>query len=283
VSDPYSILGLSRGASEKEVNDAYKKLAMQYHPDRNPGDKNAEEKFKQINAARDRIKNGDTQEHINQQNPFNAGGWHFNFTNFGGAFHNIDEMMAAMHAQQHRRNRDINVECRISLEDAFRGTEITVNLQQNNETRHISVKIPAGIENGNRIKVAQAGEQTFPSMSPGDLYVLVHVQPHSVFQRQGNNLIRTYSLDVFDLIIGGTSQVQGIDGSVLELKIPPNFNPDNQLRLVGQGMPTTSSANRGDLLVSLRPIFSELSDGQRDLIRQAKELHSNSVEPVQSG
>ena len=86
--------------------------------------------------------------------------------------------MAALHAQQHKRNRDITVECHVSLEDAFRGTEINVNLRTQNDVRNISVKIPAGIDNGNRIRIPQAGENTFPSMTRGDLFVMVHVQLH---------------------------------------------------------------------------------------------------------
>jgi len=163
-NDPYQVLGLQRGASEEEVKVAYKKLMKKHHPDLNPGDNNAQQRCAEINAAFDRIKNGDVN--TQQQHPGGGGGapfWNFHFGAGGpggqhNPFGNMDEIFAAMHAQQQRRNRDINVECTIALEDAFRGQEITVNLRQPDGTeKNISVNLPAGIDNGNRMRVPQAG------------------------------------------------------------------------------------------------------------------------------
>jgi len=257
--DPYSILGVERGASDEDVQKAYKKLAMQFHPDRNPNDKSAENRFKEINAARDAIKNA-------QQNQQPDHGFTWNFHN---GF-NMEDIFAAMHAHQHRRNRDINVECQISLEQAFYGTDLTVNIQNDIDVRTVSVKIPAGIENGMRIRVPQAGENSFPAMSPGDLFVIVHVRQHDKFQRRGKDLHIQIEINLFDVLLGGTTNVVGIDGSILELNVPKNFSPDTQLRLTGQGMPMNSV--RGDLLVSIRVGYPILNDEQREMIKKAKLL-----------
>jgi DnaJ-class molecular chaperone len=162
VNDPYQVLGLARGADEAEVAAAYKKLAMQHHPDRNAGDAAAEARFKDINAARDAIKQGTTDP----PNPFHPGGGAPGspFWNVAGgqSFGNLDDILSALHAQQHQRNRDINVECTLSLEDVFRGTDVAVALRGPQETRNITVNIPAGVDHGNRVRVPQAGEHIFP-------------------------------------------------------------------------------------------------------------------------
>ena len=271
MNDPYQILGLQRGASEEEVTKAYKKLAKKHHPDLNPDNKKeAEQRMSEINAAHDAIKSGAANVPPGFQQGPGGQEWHFNFG--GGAGFNLDEIMRAMHAQQQRRNRDINVECNISLEEAFRGSDMTVNLQEGQSSRQIIVKIPPGVDNGNRIKVAQAGERAFSGMTPGDLFLHVHVRPHQTFTRQGKNLFVQIDADVFDIMIGGTGIIQGIDGSNLEVKIPSNFNPQNHLKLAGQGMPTTNSSIRGDLLINLRPRYPELTEEQIELIKKAKAL-----------
>jgi curved DNA-binding protein len=276
MNDPFEVLGLQRGASEDEVNKAYKKLAKQYHPDLNPGDKTAEDKFKEINAARDRIASGDVNSQ--QQHPGGGGApfWNFHFGAGGpgtqhNPFGNMDEIFAAMHAQQQRRNRDINVECTITLEDAFRGQEITVNLRQTDGSeKNISVKLPAGIDNGNRMRVPQAGDHSIQGMTPGDLFVNVRINPHNRFRREAQHLHTTVAVDILDMLIGTTTSVTGIDGTPLDVKIPINFDPKNQIRLAGQGMPVVNATNRGDIIVTVMPRYTELSPVQRELIEQAK-------------
>lgn len=273
MNDPYQVLGLARGASDDEVASAYKKLAMQFHPDRNAGDKAAEERFKEINAARDAIKQGAADP----PNPFSPGGggaggpfWHF--TAGGQPFGNLDDILSALHAQQHQRNRDVNVECTLTLEDAFRGTEVTVNLREAAKTRTLMVKIPAGVDNGNRVRVPQAGEQNFPALQPGDLYVHVRIQPHGRFQRQGPHLQTRIEMPLFDLLLAGSTTLSGIDGVTLAVTIPADFDPDQPLRLAGQGMPGVETAARGDLLIIVHTQYPLLSAAQRTLLRRVRDL-----------
>ena len=279
MADPYQILGVERGVSDADLEKAYKKLAKQYHPDLNPGDAVKAEKFKEINAARDAIKSGVANQpsgftgHPGQQGQ----AWHFNFGGGHGpdvfhGFNNLDDILQAMHAQAQRRNRDVHVECHISLEEAFRGTDMTVNLREGNHDRTINVKIPAGVDNGNRIRVAGAGEKNFGNMPAGDLFVNVHIRQHQTFTRQGKNLLVAADLDIFDILVGGTGSIVGIDGATLEVKIPANFNPNTQLRLAGQGMPVLNTDTRGDIIITVRPSYPALSEDQMELIRQARAL-----------
>lgn len=276
MSDPYKILGIERGASDEEVQKAYKKLAMKYHPDRNPGDKEAEEKFKAINAARDSIKNGtaDGPQHFGQGfggHPFQQGPntWRFDFGGGHPFSHgNLDEILAALHAQQQRRNRDIQAECYITLEDAFNGTDVIIEIPNNGGTsKKISVKIPPGVDNGNRMKIAQAGEHMFTNMSPGDLYVSIVLQPHAKFRRQGSNLITSLNVNVLDILLEGSQTLQGIDGTLLEIKIPKKFSAESVLRVPGHGMSIHNSKGRGDLLVQIIPSYPELTEKQKKFLK----------------
>lgn len=282
MTDPYQVLGLARGASDEEVARAYKRLAMQFHPDRNPGNKAAEERFKDINAARDAIKAGAAAPPGRGPHPNDphGGDWFFDFGGHGPAgagrpgngYPGFDDILAALHAQAHRRNRDVTVECRISLEDAFAGTEVNVQLRGAVGFRTLAVRVPAGVDDGNRVRVAQAGDQTVSSMVPGDLYLVVRVLPHARFARQGRLLHTMAEVDVFDLLIGGAVQVEGIDGSRFEVAVPPGFDPAQPLRAAGHGMPAPNGTEgRGDLLVTVRPRFPLLSEAQRDLVKRAKE------------
>jgi curved DNA-binding protein len=275
MNDPYQTLGVPRGATEEEIAKAYKKLAMQFHPDRNPGDKAAEEKFKEINSARDAIKNGQTESQ--DFRGFSNGGFRFTTGDFefGHGFTNIDEIIAKMHGmhqqQQQRKNRDISVEYFITLEEAFSGSEVTISLNFNGTTKNISVKIPPGIEDGNRLRVPQGGDQSISSLTPGDLFVFIRIKPHSRFQRSGRDLHAFIDVDVLNIMLGGNQIIEGIDGSKLSVTIPYQFETDTHLKLSGQGMFKINSTERGDLILSIKPIFPKLNDRQHELLNLVRE------------
>ena len=261
--DPYAVLGVARGASEQEVKDAFRRLAKTCHPDLHPGDPQAERRFKEINAAYDAIRNP-------QPEPQNF--WNVHSSSFGtGSPFGPDSPFEDLFSQVfgRGRNNDSFLELAITLEEAFYGKEITLNIPPNKPTRTIKVTIRPGITHGMRIRLPQAGHQSHPSITPGDLYLIINVAHHERFSRQGNNLHVTVPVSVFDVLLCREIDVVGIDGQTLRLAIPPRFDA-RKLRLAGHGMPDPHYSARGDLIVDLFVQYPVLNEGQQALIRQAE-------------
>ena len=247
--DPYVVLGLQQGASDEDVKKAFRKLSFKYHPDKNPGDPVAEAKFKEISHANDLIKKGWPPHSFGN----NGGG-------FGGAF---EDMFRAMQAEQMRpRNRNIDTMVQINLMDAFNGTEAKLKLGPNEP--EIAIKIPAGVQNGNCIRVPQGGEKTHASIAPGDLNVHIRVSGHDRFERRGNDLLSVIRVELFDLLLGVTKNFTSIDGHQLQITIPAGFTPDQHLRLAKQGMPIINTNERGDMIIGLDVEYPVLSTEQRE-------------------
>jgi DnaJ-class molecular chaperone len=258
VNDPYSVLGISPDASEEDVKSAYRKLAMKYHPDRNPGDKEAEERFKDISAANDAIKNGTTNEGIS-----------FDFGKTG--FMNIDDLLAAFHAKAMNRNRNVEVRCEISLEDAFNGTNLSFSVKDpSGKVNDISVHVPPGIESGQKIRVSKAGDSSIPSLPPGDLFVAVFVRNHPVYERNGRNLFMTIDMDIMDFLLCDEINVALIDGSCVKVAVPENFKTNEKIGISGKGMPVVNHPSIvGDMYLTLNLGYKKLSDEQREIVRKA--------------
>ena len=257
MTDPYSVLGLSPGASEEAAKQAFRKLAKTCHPDLHPGDPAAEHRFKQINEAYDAIRN---------PQPESLHATHFRFDDFPFEPQSpFEELFAHVRSGFGRpqRNRDIHMECRIQLQDAFHGKEIELNSPSHSR---LKVKIPPGIEDGMSLRMAQAGDHSFKHLPPGDLFLIIRVLPHSNFLRTGRNLTTITPVSVFDVLLGKEIEVIGIDGHLLHVAIPTNFDTSRKLRLAGQGMPDGNG--RGDLLIELFVMFPPLSDEQRALVEQ---------------
>lgn len=260
--DPYSVLGLQRGASEEEAKTAFKKLAKTCHPDLHPDDPNAEKRFKEINEAYDRIKNGDKPNPMN----FRTGNYDFRF-NDGAGFRFED-----LFQQVRQRNHDIHLECRLTLEEAFHGKELNIQIPNGHEpVRNVKVTIPPGMRTGMRISMAKSGSQTIPTMPPGDLYVAINVLPHSRFLRDNaNNLITIVPTNAFDVLLCKAVMVDNIEGKTLSVDIPPGHDSSKKLKLTGQGMPDPYTKIRGDLLVELFVTYPELTEDQKKLVEAAR-------------
>jgi DnaJ-class molecular chaperone len=261
VNDPYSVLGLTSDASEEDVKNAYRKLAMKYHPDRNQGDKDAEEKFKEINAANDAIKSGNTFD-------FGSSG----FNGFSGGFHatgftNLDDIIAAFNAKSRQRNRDIEVGCQITLEQAYSGTEAKFSLKTAEGTKDITVNIPAGVDTGALVRVPQVGDKTFASLPPGDLYVRVFVEKHSIYGRRDQHLFQRIDMDILDFLTMDQMVVKTIEGNDIKIHIPEKFDLSSSIRVAGYGMPIINSAKRGDFFVSINLIAQKLTKEMKQKIR----------------
>jgi curved DNA-binding protein len=295
--DYYNILGIERSANSDDIRKAYRKLAMQYHPDRNPGDNQAEERFKEINEAYQVLNDPQKRAHYDRvgsaysgwqqrggQGGFDwgryargaPGGTRVEYGDLndlfgsegGGMFSEFFRTifgggMGAAGTQTSRAAPAYQQDVEISLQDAFNGR--TVELQSDGKRKQVT--IPPGVRTGSKVRVAGAGPNGM------DLYLIVQVQEHPAFERKGNDLHTTAKVSAFTAILGGEAEVETITGKV-KLSIPPGTQPEQVFRLAGRGMPHLKSANtKGDLFVRLKvEIPRYLSSEQRELLEEASKI-----------
>lgn len=278
MSDPYSVLGVAKTATDAEIKAAYRKLAMKFHPDQNPDDKDAEAKFKEISAAYDQVKDAEKRRKHDEANDFGAAGWaHYrqhgpSFDFRGGEFHSFEDMMNAFHGRHTPQNRHYNTSCTISMLDAFSGCEVVLKVSQPHE-REIKVKVPAGVDMGTRIRIPGAGEQVYKDQPAGDLYVQIIVQPDPVFSRQGKHLFSDVYVDAIDAMLGKPIPVRTIDGDDVEISPPAGFQSGWKVRIAGRGMPVIASQARGDHVVTVHlSLPNNLTDEQKKLLEEIKRL-----------
>ena len=285
--DYYKILGVERKASEEDIRKAYRKLAMQYHPDRNPNDKQAEERFKEINEAYQVLSDSKKRAHYDRLGS-DYSTWQrrgapgdFDWGRYGGFpggtgtrvdIEDMDEMFGGGFSDFFRtifgigntpRTQTYQQELVISLEEAYKGT--TRLLQS--ENREKQVRIPAGVRTGSKVRVAGAGPNGL------DLYLIVNVEDDKRFERRSNDLHTTATVNVFTAILGGEADVETFDGKI-KLNIPAGTQPEQVFRLAGRGMPhVKNSTEKGDLFVRLKvSIPKYLSSKQRELLDEASRL-----------
>ena len=281
--DYYKVLGVDRKASEEDIRKAYRKLAMQYHPDRNPNDKQAEERFKEINEAYQVLSDSKKRGHYDRLGS-DYSTWQrrgapgdFDWGQYGGfprgtRVEDMDEMFGGGFSDFFRTIFGIGntpsaqgyqQELNISLEEAYKGT--TRLLQSNGKEKQ--VRIPPGVRTGSRVRVAGAGPNGL------DLYLIVDVQDDNRFERRGNDLHTTATVNVFTAILGGEADVETLDGKI-KLNIPAGTQPEQVFRLAGRGMPHIRNSNeKGDLFVRLKvSIPKYLSSKQRELLDEASRL-----------
>jgi len=343
--DYYDVLEVGRDASKDELKRAFRKLAMQYHPDRNPGDAAAEQRFKELNEAYDVLKDDDKKAAYDRfghaafeggvggGRPGAGGG-------FGGGFADIFEEMfgefmgGARRGNGAGRGSDLRYNMTISLEDAFRGrqTEIRIPTSSSCEAcggsgaekgskpitcptchgagkvraqqgfftiertcpscggagqviekpcgscggsgrqrreKTLSVNIPAGVEDGTRIRLAGEGEAGMRGAPSGDLYLFLSIEPHPIFQREGTDIHCRVPVAMVTAAIGGQIEVPTIDGARARLAIPEGTQSGRQFRLKGKGMSVLRSPMRGDMYVEVAietPV--NLTRRQRELLEE---------------
>ena len=301
MSNYYDVLGVAKDATEKEIRQAYRRLARQYHPDVNKNDAAAEEKFKEINEAYGVLSDDDSRKkfdrygenwrHAEEQGrnakrgP--AGGgfrWTANnadfedlFANFSGrsgtrtqdfggsARSPFEDLFAGARSQPTRRpSPDHPVE--VTLEEAFHGATRTLRLK---DGRTLEVKIPPGVDQGSRVHIASGGDDG------GDFYLKVSVLEHPNFQREGRNLYAEIDLDVYDSVLGAEILAPTLTGKVA-LTVPPNTPNDRRFRLSRLGMPPLSGkGNRGDLYVTVKlTLPPDLSEEEIELFRRLREIRT---------
>lgn len=285
--DYYKILGVSRNATQDEIKKAFRKLALKYHPDRNPGDKVAEENFKDLNEANEVLSDPNKRARYDQlgesysrwqQGGGNPGGFNWapwtsgqqggNYTYraenledlfggmgfsdffqsiFGGMGGNVNPNSRTSQ-RAHARPRAIEQPVQITLEEAYRGAERLVVIGG----KRLQVKIPAGAETGSKVRMAGAAPS--PQGGPtSDVMLVVEVTPDSRFERKGSDLYTDFDLDLYTAVLGGEARVTTLDGPVV-LTIPAGTQPGQTFRLGGRGMPKLRSGEgaRGDLYARAR-------------------------------
>ncbi len=308
--DYYETLGVSKNADEKEIKRAYRRLAREFHPDVNPGDPKAEERFKEINEAYEVLSDPEKRAKYDR---FGAswqqyqrmggdpsgfdwsrwttggfpGGTRVEFGGdlgdlFGGDAGGFSDFFNALfgdmgmrsggfgrRSRAGMRGQDLEQPVRITLEEAFHGTRRLLE----KEGRRLEVKIPRGVKDGSRIRIAGEGGHGSSGMPSGDLYLKVSVEPHAVFTRDGNNLRREIDLELYTAILGGEVQVDTLDGHVT-LKVPPETQTGRTFRLRGKGMPKLRQpSQRGDLYVKVRVRLPQnLSDREKRLFRELADM-----------
>jgi DnaJ-class molecular chaperone len=276
VKDYYQVLGVDKGASDDDIKKAYRKLARKWHPDANGGDPAAEARFKELNEANEILSDPARRREYDTMRLFGGavpgGGWGVNRqaghgpgpAGFGGAanFGGLDDILqavfrgagaaagAAANARP-QRGRDVEVTAEVSLEDAIRGTSVTLSVTPpGKETRRLKVAIPPGVDTGSKIRVGGEGDPGVSGGRAGDLFVVVQVKPHPRFAREGDDLSLELPISIFDAVLGGEVPVPTLDGDLM-LKIPAGTQAGQVFRFKGKGMPALKGGARGSLLVRL--------------------------------
>jgi len=321
--DYYQILGVGRGASEREIKQAYRRLARKHHPDVNPGDKSAEAKFKEINAGYEVLSNpekrkkydqfGDQWEYAEQfaktggqdrvRWDFGKGGAAFEYgdvSDYGDIFSSLfgDAGIGSRVKRGPQRGQDIESPIEVSLEEAYHGSARIIQLQGQEPCtacggtgrvgnrvcticsgagvkvipRRLEVKIPAGVKDGSRIRMAGEGVPGRTGGSKGDLYLVVKVLPHTLFERKGDDLYSEVSVPLATAILGGEIILPTLNGN-LSLKIPPETQNGKVFRLAGKGMPQLGNANYGNLFAKVKVVLpTNLTEEERKLFERLRSL-----------
>lgn len=292
--DYYKILGISKTASEKEVKSAYRKLARKYHPDVNPNNKEAEKKFKEINEANEVLSNpehrkkydkyGKNWKHAEefekantkqQQNYAYKGNRKtyskFNEEDFSDFFSSMfGNSFQQQRGQQVFRGRDYRTELNLKLTDILESKKHTITINNKN----IRLTIPAGIENGQVIKIKNQGEKVEAGGVNGDLYIKFNIINNTNFKRDKNNLYLTVNLNLYKAILGGDLIISSVDHKKLKLNIKPETQNGSQVKLKGKGMPIYKKEGQfGDLFVKFDvKIPTNLTPKEKELFTQLSKL-----------
>ena len=357
-NDYYDVLGISKSTADQgTIKSSYRKLAMKYHPDRNPGDKKAEETFKEISEAYEVLSNPEKKEAYDTygHEAFSQGQGGFSegfggFGNFSDIFEDFFGDFGGRSTQKReQRGQDLKYEVDVNLREAFTGIKKEISFDtlvrcddcngsgsekgsglrdcnvcggsgrtrasqgfftvertcsscggagqiitdpcqscngegRRRKNRKLEVNIPAGVEDGSRIRLSGEGAVGQNGSTPGDLYLFINMSDHPIFGRNGTEIFCNVPISIVDASLGGTVEVPTVSGGKVKVKVPAGSQHGDQFKLNGKGMPTIRSTSFGDMIISLIiEIPKNLSDNQKRLLREFNDELSQNNSPESSG
>jgi len=276
MANAYETLGVPKGASEEEIKRAYRKLAAQHHPDKG-GDTG---KFQEIQSAYETL--SDPVKRQQHDNPFHhqAGpnGSHFEF-HFGGGPEDLFQQFFSQgfpgghpfQQRQPRRNKDLRVQLQVTLASTLEQQRKTISVQTTKGDRYnVDVDIPRGVSDGTTIKYSQMGDNMFDTLTRGDLYVIITLQPDNRFELHGINVVTTIEIDSIDAMLGCDKIIAGIDGKEYSIKIPQACQQGTKFGLQGQGLYQMNTNHRGDLIAVVNIKTPNLTEQQLNILRNIR-------------
>lgn len=262
MTNYYEILGVSQSSSTAEIKKAYRSLAMKHHPDRG-GDQAT---FKEISVAYDTLSDSTKKAEYDH---IQAGGQQFRF-HTGGGYQDVNDMFGgspfASHFQdlfgrQLRKNKDLNIQCQITLLDSFIGKQLEANFTlPSGRAQSVSINIPAGVEHGATIRYQGLGDDTAPQLSRGNLNVTIVILPDAAFRRQHDNLYTTIEISPFEAMLGCTKRVKQIAGQEISFQLPAGVNPGTEFASTGKGFPNAHNHTIGKFIIVVNIKMPAITD-----------------------
>lgn len=290
AQDYYEVLGARRNASQPEIKKIYRRLARKYHPDVNPGDSSAEERFKQIQEAYKVLSDPEKRKIYDRPPGFYrdgqqaAAGNGFHGVRFDGrsTFGDIFSDLfgrgnVGAGSARPTRGQDLEYSVEIPFLDAIRGTQTRIRVsRQDGLTQKVEsfrVKIPAGVKTGSRIRVPGKGDAAEFGGTPGDLFLVVRVQRHPFFSRRSNNVLCKVPITIDEAVLGAEIEVPTVEGKA-RLKIPSGTQNGQKFRLRGRGAPSAKGGGRGDQLVEVQVVLPTVKDERsKEILREFAQLN----------
>lgn len=297
--DYYKVLGVDKSASADDIKKAYRKLARKYHPDVNPGDEEAKKKFQELNEANEVLADAEKRKKYDQygenwkhgeeyeraqkqyaqsnaggyqtgQNPFEGFGYNGNYDSgeYSDFFEQLFGSRRGGGKQTNFRGQDYTADVKLTLQEAARTHKQTFTVNN----RNIRITVPAGVEDGQKIKLAGQGGQGKNGGPNGDIYITFHIQKDPVFERKGNDIYSKIDVDVFSALLGGEETIETFQGPV-KIKIKPYTQNGSKIRLKGKGFPVYKKEGIfGDYYAEVNvKIPTQLTEEQLDLLNKVKE------------